>query len=104
MIQEENISWSGMVEDFNTVDQFKSEVVASLNKYENIWSSTNVNYKPFISYGHGGSTNEELNSSFNGLDIQDDRQIADQYPFYSIYFTNSKITHHTYVFKSIFLN
>lgn len=84
MIQEENSTWSGMLEDYNIVDKFKSDVVANLNEYENMWSSRYPNYKAFISYGQAESTNEELDS-LNDLNIQDDRfvnsQIADQYPF-----------------------
>lgn len=84
MIQEENLTWSGMVEDYNTVDKFKSDVVANLNEYENMWSSHYPNYKAFISNGQAESTNEKLDS-LNDLNIQDDRfvssQIADQYPF-----------------------
>lgn len=84
MIQEKNSTWSGMIEDYNTVEKFKSDVVTNLNEYENMWSSHYPNYKPFISYGHAESRNEELDS-LNDLNIQDDRfinsQIADQYPF-----------------------
>lgn len=80
MIQEENSTWSGMVEDYNSVAKFKSEVVANLNDYENLWSSNYPDYKPFISYSDSDSVNEELNS-LNELHIHDDRQIADQYPF-----------------------
>lgn len=83
MIEEENIAWSGMVEDYNTVAKFKSDIVAKLNEYENVWSS-NFDYKPFISYDHGDSqgdlVNEELDS-LNNLNVQDEIQIADQYPF-----------------------
>lgn len=42
-----------------------------------MWSSRFPDYKPFKSYGHSSTTNNE----FNDLSIQDDRQIADQYPF-----------------------
>jgi hypothetical protein len=80
LIQEENSTWSGMVEDYNSVAKFKSEVVANLNEYENMWSSNYPDYKPFISYSHSDSVNEELDS-LNELNIHDDRQIADQYPF-----------------------
>jgi len=70
-----------MVENYNTVNKFNLEVNANLNKYENMWCSNFPDYKPFISYGHGGSENEELDSSLNSLNVQDDKQIADQYPF-----------------------
>lgn len=69
-----------MVEDYNSVAKFKSEVVANLNDYENMWSSNYPDYKPFISYNDSDSVNEELNP-LNELHIHDDRQIADQYPF-----------------------
>ncbi|KAL5244315.1 hypothetical protein ACI65C_011725 [Semiaphis heraclei] len=77
LIQEENSTWSAMVEDYNSVAKFKSEVVANLNDYENMWSSNYPDYKPFISYSDSDSLNEELNS-LNELHIHDDRQIADQ--------------------------
>lgn len=80
MIEEENSTWSGMAEDYNSVDKFKSEVVAHLNEYENLWSSLHPDYKPFTSFGHPYSTNEKLDS-LDDLNIQDERQIADQYPF-----------------------
>lgn len=70
-----------MVEDYNNVDKFKSEIVDTLNKYENIWASNCPDYKPFISYPHGSSVNDELDSSLNNLIIEDKRQIEDQYPF-----------------------
>lgn len=79
MIEEENLTWSVMIEDYNSVDKFKSDVVAHLNEYENMWCSHHPNYKPFISHGHNDSTNEELDS-LNELNIQEDPQIADQYP------------------------
>lgn len=80
MIQEENLSWAEMVENYNSVDKFKSEIVANLNKYENMWSSSCPDYKPFISYDRGGLANEELDSSLN---VESNKQIADQYPFTS---------------------
>lgn len=80
MIEEKNSTWSGMVEDYNSVDKFKSEVVDILNEYENTWSSLHSNYKPFTSFGHPYSTNENLDS-LDDLHIQEERQIADQYPF-----------------------
>jgi len=80
LIQEENSTWSGMVEDYNSVAKFKSEVVANLNDYENMWSSNYPDYKPFISYNQSDLVHEELDS-LNELNIHDDRQIADQYPF-----------------------
>lgn len=69
-----------MVKDYNSVTKFKSEVVTFLNEYENMWSSHCSNYKPYISSGHGDFSNEE-SEPYNNLNIQDDRQIADQYPF-----------------------
>lgn len=80
MIEEENSTWSGMVEDYNSVEKFKSEVVAHLNEYENTWSSLHSDYKPFTSFGHPYSTNEKLDS-LDDLNIQNEKQIADQYPF-----------------------
>nr|BAH72083.1 ACYPI22671 [Acyrthosiphon pisum] len=77
LIREENSTWSEMVEDYNSVAKFKSEVVANLNDYENMWSSNYPDYKPFISYSDYDSVNEELNS-LNDVHIHDDRQIADQ--------------------------
>lgn len=68
-----------MVEDYNSVDKFKTEVIANLDKYENMWSS-NSDYKPFISHGHGDTANEGLDS-LNILNIQDDKLLTDQYPF-----------------------
>lgn len=69
-----------MVEDYNSVAKFKSEVVAHLDEYENMWSSKYPDYKPYISYVHSDSVNEKL-ESLDELNIHDDRQIADQYPF-----------------------
>jgi len=73
LIREENITWAGMVDDYNSVDKFKSDIVANLNEYEKMWSSQYSDYKPFISYSHDATGNDELDSSFNDLNIQDDR-------------------------------
>jgi len=71
-----------MVEDYNSVAKFKSDVVTHLNEIENMWCTHFPDYKPFISPCN--SEHEESNS-LNELNIQDDRfvnsQIADQYPF-----------------------
>lgn len=80
MIQEENISWSGMVEDFNIVDKFKTEIVDNLNEIENMWTSRNPDYKPFKLPTTEDSPIKELNS-IKDLNIQEEKQIGDQYPF-----------------------
>lgn len=80
IIQEENSSYDSLLEDFNTADEFKSEVVTYLNECENTWSSNFSDYKPFISYDNYSTTNKGLDE-FNGLNVQDDRKIEDQYPF-----------------------
>ncbi|XP_025409665.1 uncharacterized protein LOC112683035 isoform X2 [Sipha flava] len=77
MIQEENSSFDCLLEDFNTVNRFKSEVEVFLNDCENTWSSSFSDYKPFISYDSSSTTNKGLNG-FSDLSIQDDIQIADQ--------------------------
>lgn len=69
-----------MVEDYNSVAKFKTEIVANLNEYENAWSSHYSNYKPFVSYNRSDLADEEL-ADFLDLNVRDDRQIADQYPF-----------------------
>lgn len=78
MIQIENITFSEIMEDYNTVDKFKSDIVTKLNELENVWSS-NFDYKPFISSDNGHSN--LVNDGLDSLNIQDDRQIVDQYPF-----------------------
>lgn len=80
MIQEQNSSFDCLLEDFNTVDRFKSEVEVYLNDCENTWSSRFSDYKPFISYDCSSTANKGLDE-FSDLSVQDDRQIADQYPF-----------------------
>lgn len=69
-----------MVEDYNTVAKFKSDIIANLNEYENMWSSHYPDYKPFISCGRSDSADENL-EDFLDLNVQDNRKIADQYPF-----------------------
>lgn len=73
-----------MVEDYNSIAKFKTDIVSHLNDIENMWCSHYPDYKPFISHGHGTSEHEE-SDSLNNLSIQDDRfvnnQISDQYPF-----------------------
>lgn len=101
MIQEEEVTWSGMVDDFNIVDNFKSEIVDNLNEIENMWAFRNPDYKPFKLLDHDNSPNEELNSN-KDFNIQEGKQIEDQYPFIIYLIFQALLKLHTKL--SIFLS
>ncbi|XP_050443856.1 uncharacterized protein LOC126847567 [Adelges cooleyi] len=75
-VLEENTNWAAMVEDYNSVAKFISDVNGKLNEYENTWAAQYPNYKPFVSYNHNESVGVE--TEFQELDLQEEKHIDDQ--------------------------
>lgn len=79
-IEEENITWSEMIEDYNFIDNYKSDLNAKLDEIENTWSNQYQCYKPFSSTIPTETAGIE--TEFQELHLQqEEKQLADQYPF-----------------------
>ncbi|XP_050523199.1 uncharacterized protein LOC126895408 [Daktulosphaira vitifoliae] len=76
-IYEQNNAWSEMIEDYNFIAKYKSDINDKLDELENTWSNQYPCYKPFIPTNTVDTI--EIDTEFQELHLQEEeKQLADQ--------------------------